>query len=40
VFITSSTKGIMPITAIDGRMIGNGNSGPVSLRLMEEVNVF
>ena len=39
-FITSSTKGIMPITAVDGHTIGSGQSGPISLRLMKEVNVF
>lgn len=39
-FITSSTKGIMPITAVDGQIIGSGHSGPISLQLMEEVNVF
>ncbi|MFT4566500.1 MAG: branched-chain amino acid aminotransferase [Saprospiraceae bacterium] len=40
VFITSSTKGIMPITAIDGKQIGNGKTGPISKTLMSSINNF
>jgi len=40
VFITSSTKGIMPITAIDENQIGNGKTGPISRALMTYINNF
>ena len=40
IFITSSTKGIMPITAIDGSQIGNGKTGPISQKLMSYINDF
>lgn len=40
VFITSSTKGIMPITAIDSKPIGNGKIGPISKELMSHINIF
>jgi branched-chain amino acid aminotransferase len=32
-FITSSTKGVMPVTAIDGRAVGDGRPGPLTLAL-------
>ena len=32
-FITSTTMGVMPVTAIDGRAIGNGRRGPVTEEL-------
>ena len=35
VFITSSTKGILPITTIDDLTIGDGKVGPVSQRMLE-----
>ena len=40
IFITSSTKGIMPITAIDGVQIGSGTVGPISKELMSHINQF
>jgi len=40
VFITSSTKGIMPILSIDERLIANGEVGPLSTRLMQDINSF
>ncbi len=35
VFITSTTKHIMPVTSIDGKTIGNGNPGAITKQLME-----
>ena len=40
IFITSSTKGIMPITAINGTQIGCGTVGPISKELMSHINQF
>jgi D-alanine transaminase len=34
-FITSTTQAVMPITEIDGRIIGNGRCGAVTRRLQE-----
>jgi branched-chain amino acid aminotransferase len=36
VFMTSTTKKILPVTRIDDRQIKNGNPGQHTLRLMEE----
>ena len=33
-FITSTTRGILPVTRIDGNEVGNGKVGPVTTRLM------
>ncbi len=33
-FLTSTTKGILPVTVIDGKPVGNGQVGPVTTRLM------
>lgn len=33
VFLTSSVRGIMPVTSIDGRPVGDGRAGPVWRRL-------
>jgi branched-chain amino acid aminotransferase len=35
VFVTSTADGIMPVTEVDGRPVGNGVPGPVTLRLRE-----
>jgi branched-chain amino acid aminotransferase len=35
-FITSSTKGVLPIVALDNNIIGNGKVGALSKFLMEE----
>lgn len=32
-FITSTTQGVMPVTEIDGRVIGNNRRGPVTTEL-------
>jgi branched-subunit amino acid aminotransferase/4-amino-4-deoxychorismate lyase len=33
-FITSTSRHIMPVTSIDGQMVGNGLPGPITKRLM------
>lgn len=35
VFMTSTTSFVMPIVEIDGRQVGDGEPGPVTLRLQE-----
>jgi len=35
VFLASTTNEVLPITRIDGHMIGEGRPGPVTMRLME-----
>ena len=35
-FITSTTQGVMPVTEIDGRIIGNSRRGEVTTRLQEK----
>jgi branched-chain amino acid aminotransferase len=35
-FLTSSTREIQPLTAIDGATVGNGTAGPVTTRLAED----
>ena len=32
-FITSTTKGVMPVTTCDGKKIGDGKPGPISMKL-------
>ena len=34
-FITSSSRGILPVKQIDRILIGNGNPGPITVRLMD-----
>jgi D-alanine transaminase len=34
-FITNTTGGVMPVTSIDGRLVGNGRIGAVTLQLQE-----
>lgn len=36
-FITSSTKNILPVTKIDGQVIGQGTAGPVTKMLAEKL---
>jgi branched-chain amino acid aminotransferase len=33
-FITSATRGVLPVTRVDEHLIGDGNPGPVTRRLM------
>jgi D-alanine transaminase/branched-chain amino acid aminotransferase len=40
VFITSTTKGIMPVTCMDGKKIGNGEIGKITRQLMQELASF
>lgn len=35
VFLTSTTSEVLPITRIDGRKVGSGRPGPVTMRLSE-----
>ena len=35
VFLTSTAGGVIPITTVDGRPVGTGEPGPVTLRLRE-----
>jgi hypothetical protein len=35
VFLTSTAAGLMPVTRIDGRVVGSGEPGPVYSRLRE-----
>jgi branched-chain amino acid aminotransferase len=35
-FLTSTTREAVPITTVDGRPIGSGRPGPVTLKLLEE----
>ena len=33
-FLTSATRGVLPVTTVDGRALGDGRPGPVTRRLM------
>ena len=35
-FLTSTTREAVPITSVDGRSVGNGKPGPVTVKLLEE----
>jgi branched-chain amino acid aminotransferase len=35
VFLTSAARGVLPVTAVDGRAVGDGRPGPVTRRMME-----
>jgi branched-chain amino acid aminotransferase len=35
VFLTSSIRGVMPVTTLDGALVGTGGCGPVSRRVIE-----
>ncbi|WP_411275008.1 aminotransferase class IV [Daejeonella sp.] len=39
-FISSTTKNILPVTKIDGRMLSDGKPGPVTLSLMMEFDRY
>ena len=34
-FVTGTMGGLVPVTALDGRVIGDGKPGPVTARLTE-----
>jgi len=40
VFMTSSVRGIMPVTTLDGRTIGNGTIGPITAQLMQRYDRY
>ncbi len=40
VFLTSSVRGIMPVTSIDGHAVADGAVGPVSRRLMARYDAY
>ena len=35
VFLSSTAGGIMPVTRLDGRILGNGTAGPVTRQVLE-----
>jgi D-alanine transaminase len=39
-FITSATQTVMPVVRIDGRTVGDGRPGPVTLRLRSKFHQF
>src|SRR5690606_24723804 len=39
-FITSTTRHILPVLALDGRPVGNGRPGPVTIALSEALNAL
>lgn len=39
-FVTASSQIVMPVVRIDGRPVGNGKPGPISMRLREEFHRF
>lgn len=40
VFLTSSIRGVVPVTRVDGRPVGSGVPGPVTRRLMARYEAF
>lgn len=40
VFITSTLKEVLPVATIDGRPVGSGRPGPVTLRLLEAIRDY
>lgn len=40
VFITSSTKEILPVVQVDGSQIGNGQPGPLTLKLIDLFHTY
>ncbi|MBX7081536.1 MAG: aminotransferase class IV [Nannocystaceae bacterium] len=40
VFLTSSVRGIMPVTTLDGRTVGNGSAGPITVRLSARYEAY
>ena len=39
-FITSTTKGVLPVIQVGDQVIGDGKVGPVTKQLMEQINSF
>lgn len=40
VWVSSSTRGIIPVTEVDGQQIGNGEKGPLWTRMFELFSAF
>lgn len=40
VFLTSSVRGIMPVTRLDGEVVGDGTAGPLTRRLHEVYEAY
>ena len=40
VFITSTLKEVLPVATIDGRPVGPGRPGPVTLRLLAALRAY
>jgi branched-subunit amino acid aminotransferase/4-amino-4-deoxychorismate lyase len=40
VFLTSTIKEVFPITRLDGKKVGNGKPGPLTLKLRKEFRAF
>ncbi|MBL8946811.1 MAG: aminotransferase class IV [Myxococcales bacterium] len=40
VFLTSSVRGIMPVTKLDGRVVGGGVEGPITARLRARYDAY
>jgi len=40
VFLTSSVRGIMPVTQLDGTVVGDGHAGPLTRRLHEAYQAY
>ncbi len=40
VFITSTTKNVLPVTAVDGHVIGNGDAGPITGMLWQQLETL
>lgn len=38
-FITSASRAVLPVTQIDGRPVGNGSPGPITLRLLDAYRI-
>ena len=39
-FVASSTKSILPVTKLDGKTVGHGTPGPVTLKLVEAFKAY
>lgn len=39
-FLTSSLRGVLPVTAVDGKPVGDGRPGPITRKLMAAYTAF
>ena len=35
-FITSASRGVLPVSSIDDQVVGEGNPGPITLAIMKK----